>query len=263
MYSNNIIQCIYEDVGDQAEGDTEDSFDDGFGSMFAALDDIQEDLYLKNQIMFIELTDEQKLEKYKIDISGIKPGEIKGDRLVKAFKLINATTPTIWRRNIQRDINAPISVKVGSYFLLKNVPAYAFDFKTALSNDFIPGYVKLELKQLNEVVKYKFEKAYFFQKLSTSYNIYLTGRTSEGMPIGYSKRHYISKALRRDVSTSTVYGPAGTTLLPNLTYKGNYYYVRDQLYRSNGGVRATQYELNMGIMKVINQRLKDLGLRNA
>lgn len=256
MYSNNIIRCIYEAAGDELDNDSDDNFDSD--DLFSAFGDAQIDLYLKNQVLFTDLTDEQKLEYYRIDISGIKPGEISGERLLKAFKTINTYVPSQWRRNIQRDVNLPVSLKVGSYQLLKNVPAYVFPYQVALSNRLIYPVILNELDALRKEIRFTMTKVYFFQKFSSTYNVYVTGNTTDGKVIGYSKRVYFSKALNQQITTSTIYGPTGTILLPYLLTRSVFnkinrrYQVNDLFY--------TDDKLKTETKEIIRGRLKKLGL---
>jgi len=230
----------------------EDNDDD---DVLGGLDVLDKEMYLRGFSPSFNVTGD-KTDVYKVDLTGVTPGSLTGEKLMKAFKLIRTHTPPPWQRNIQNEVNQPTTIKVGRNTVLKAAPAYKFDYNLAKNNNlFSPGNLYC-LSYLQSKFGFNPQTAYFYLNYTpydyktlgyrdevgpgvkvfaqqAIYDICVVGVTRNNEPMAFGI--YPNRPNRKQI----VYGPIQGIKYEDLTRDGLlYYHIEDLAKNSFGGTRA-------------------------
>lgn len=181
----------------------------------------------------IQLTPALKKLLYKIDIGNVTPGSLSQQGLVKAYKTIKQYVPRPWQYRIQYDINLPVTLKIGRNTLIKNFPAYVFDFGAIEGTNIVPPMCMDAIKKLYANFNLTPEKVYIYME-----KIPFSGEIDYSMPINRDMLNHapgnetfiiIGKSQTGKpfainftglISSSTLYGPKKSYPLKSFTVKG-------------------------------------------
>jgi hypothetical protein len=235
--------------------------DDDDDDILAGLDVFDQQGYLRGHKPYHKIEgDQNRINTFKVDLTGVTPGSLTDEKLLRAFKLIVSHTPPPWQNAIQVEVNKPVTVKIGRNTLLNNKPAYKFSYNLAKNSGILTPTDILNIGSLEKTYKFTPTECYLHlsytphsakligpnawsdlgkyivnYKYTADYDKFVVGTTASGEPMGYGS--YGVRVNRKVI----VFGPIQSIEYRDLYKEGILYDVVYKLAQVSRGKTKSLY----------------------